>query len=128
MTSRQPTPARSAPAFLARQFGGPSGLAGQGTGAAGEWQAAASPPLEEDDQEGYRAASPVSACRSTGDRVRYDMICHVLATSLYDDPAAGLCGDALAGLDEYPRARTVSADEAPGARVPAVIWRSVLRG
>lgn len=28
MTSRQPTPARSAPAFLARQFGGPSGLAG----------------------------------------------------------------------------------------------------
>jgi hypothetical protein len=23
---------------------------------------------------------------------------------------------ALAGLDEYPRARTVSADEAPGAR------------
>jgi len=49
------------------------------------------------------------------------MICHVLATSLYDDPAAGLCGDALAGLDEYPRARTVSADEAPGARVPAVM-------
>ena len=29
MTSRQPTPARSAPAFPARQFGGPSGLAGQ---------------------------------------------------------------------------------------------------
>jgi hypothetical protein len=28
MTSRQPTPARSASAFLTRQFGGPSGLAG----------------------------------------------------------------------------------------------------
>jgi SAM-dependent methyltransferase len=28
MTGRQPTPARSASAFLARQFGGPSGLAG----------------------------------------------------------------------------------------------------
>src|SRR5258708_11799348 len=26
----------------------------------------------------------------------------VLATSLYDDPAAGLCGDAPAGLDEHP--------------------------
>ena len=29
MTSRQPTPARSAPAFLAPQFGGPSGLVGR---------------------------------------------------------------------------------------------------
>ncbi len=28
MTGRQPSPARSASAFLARQFGGPSGLAG----------------------------------------------------------------------------------------------------
>src|SRR5258708_6769476 len=26
----------------------------------------------------------------------------VLATSLYDDPAARLCGDAPAGLDEHP--------------------------
>ena len=26
----------------------------------------------------------------------------LLATSLYDDPAAGLCGDAPAGLDEHP--------------------------
>src|SRR5258708_34446910 len=26
----------------------------------------------------------------------------VLATSLYDDPAAGLCGDAPAGLAEHP--------------------------
>src|ERR1035441_3454702 len=26
----------------------------------------------------------------------------MLATSLYDDPAAGLCGDAPAGLDEHP--------------------------
>ena len=26
----------------------------------------------------------------------------VLATSLYDDPAAGLCGDTPAGLDEHP--------------------------
>ena len=26
----------------------------------------------------------------------------VLATSLYDDPAAGLCGDAPAELDEHP--------------------------
>ncbi len=31
-------------------------------------------------------------------RVRRQM----LATSLYDDPAAGLCGDAPAGLDEHP--------------------------
>jgi hypothetical protein len=45
-----------------------------------------------------------------------------LPVSLYDDPAAGLCGDALAGLDEYPRARTVSADEALGARVPADLY------
>jgi hypothetical protein len=36
------------------------------------------------------------------DRVSYDMIYHVLATSLYDDPAAGVCGDAPAGLDEHP--------------------------
>jgi hypothetical protein len=26
----------------------------------------------------------------------------MLATSLYDDPAAGLCGEAPAGLDEHP--------------------------
>jgi hypothetical protein len=26
----------------------------------------------------------------------------VLTTSLYDDPAAGLCGDAPAGLGEHP--------------------------
>jgi len=26
----------------------------------------------------------------------------VLATSLDDDPAAGPCGEALAGLDEHP--------------------------
>jgi hypothetical protein len=36
------------------------------------------------------------------DRVSCGMICHVLRTSLYDDPAAGGCGDAPAGLDEYP--------------------------
>jgi 2-pyrone-4,6-dicarboxylate lactonase len=47
-----------------------------------------------------------------------DLVDPLLATSLYDDPAAGLCGDAPAGLDEH-RARTVSADEAAGARVPA---------
>jgi hypothetical protein len=28
----------------------------------------------------------------------------MLATSLYDDPAAGLCGDAPAWLDEHPEA------------------------
>ena len=36
------------------------------------------------------------------DRISYGTIGHVLATSLYDDPAAGLCGDAPAGLDEHP--------------------------
>ena len=36
------------------------------------------------------------------DRVSYGTICHVLATSLYDGPAAGVCGDAPAGLDEHP--------------------------
>lgn len=35
---------------------------------------AASPQLEEGDQEGCRAASPVSVRRSTGDRVSCGMI------------------------------------------------------
>jgi hypothetical protein len=45
----------------------------------------------------------------------------VLAPSLYDDPAAGLCGDAPAGLDEHAELG-LSADEAAGAHVHAVIW------
>jgi hypothetical protein len=34
--------------------------------------------------------------------VKSDRCSQVLATSLYDDPATGLCGDAPAGLDEHP--------------------------
>ncbi len=48
------------------------------TGAVGEWRAAASPQLEEDDREGCRAASPVSVRRSTGTASGYGTIYHVL--------------------------------------------------
>jgi hypothetical protein len=43
----------------------------------------------------------LSRCPAPPDRVSYGMICHASATSLYDDPAAGL-GGAPAGLEEHP--------------------------
>ena len=48
-----------------------------------------------------RVRSAAAAVRVTGGHQHGDGRL-VLATSLYDDPAAGLCGDAPAGLDEQP--------------------------
>ena len=50
----------------------------------GKWRAAASPQLEEDDQEGCRAASPASLRRSIGAASATACMDHVLATSPYD--------------------------------------------
>jgi hypothetical protein len=51
-------------------------------------------------------ASLTAAMALAGLRIRDAvqlLLGHVLlTTSLYDDPAAGLCGDAPAGLDEHP--------------------------
>ena len=56
----------------------------------------------EDDQERQPCCATGLGAPLHRDRVSYGMIYPVLATSLYDDPAAGLCGDAPAGLDDHP--------------------------
>jgi hypothetical protein len=48
-----------------------------------------------------RVRSAAAAIRVTGGHQHIDGGL-VLATSLYDDPAAGLGGDAPAGLDDHP--------------------------
>ncbi len=62
----------------------------------------ASPQLEEGDRGMLPYCVTGLGAPLHRDRVSCGTICHVLATSLYDDPAAGVCGDAPAGLDEHP--------------------------
>jgi hypothetical protein len=67
-------------------------------------------PVTEFAQQGEDAIAGGKVGRDEGDRAVpgtgndavADLLQPVLATSLYDDTAAGLCGDAPAGLDEHP--------------------------
>ena len=62
----------------------------------------ASPQLEEGDRGMLPYCVTGLGAQLHRDRVSYGTICHMLATSLYDDPAAGLCGDDPPGLDKHP--------------------------